>query len=234
MMHSRAKKHQPEEVFWRRVGRNIRDDRSCLAAFLALHSAEVLDGVKPANLVMLHDRLHTCGRNLYRLWDEHAAGLLADSGVEAKILSDCGRRRLVLLYGPGLLEGLLNKPNARNFLLKAGYPPYERAAQALEELTRRMRPGDFPHEIGLFLGYPLKDVAGFMGWAAIPFSSNGPWRIYGDPTRSLGLAQCHKACRRRMARKLAGGCDPSLCLCPHRAAGGGCKEGKTVVPVAVA
>jgi len=205
------------EVFWKRVGRQIEDDRSCLAAFMAYHSAEVIEGVKPANLMTMHDREHTCGRNLYRLWEEYADELLMAGGLRAHVLSDCGRRRLILLYSPVLLENLLARPNVRNFLSKAGYPAYRGAQQALEELTRRVTQDDFPHEIGLFLGYPLKDVAGFMGWAAIPFSSNGPWRIYGDPGRSLHLANSHKACRARMAQRLDGGCDPTLCLCPGRA-----------------
>ncbi|ABA87331.1 protein of unknown function DUF3793 [Syntrophotalea carbinolica DSM 2380] len=210
---------KPREVFWRRVGKKVRDDRSCMAAFLALHSAEVLEGVKPANLMTMHDREHTCGRNLYRLWETHAEDLLGVSGFKAKVLSDCGRRRLVLLYSPLLLDELLRRPNVRNFLHKAGYPAFDKTEQALDELRQRVKHEDFPHEIGLFLGYPLKDVAGFMGWAAIPFSSNGPWRIYGEPSRSLGLANCHKACRSRMAQRLDGGCDPTLCLCPGRGMG---------------
>jgi hypothetical protein len=218
MIRPKVNKAKPVEVFWKRVGRRLEDDRSCMAAFLAFHSAEVLEGVKPANLITMHDRAHPCGRNLYRLWECYAAGLLAASGLQAQVLSDCGRRRLVLLYSPRLLESLLQKPNVRNFLHKAGYPPYDGAHQALATLTGRVRGADFPHEIGLFLGYPLKDVAGFMGWAAIPFSSNGPWRIYGEPSRSLGLANCHKDCRRRMAQRLDGGCDPTLCLCPGRSA----------------
>jgi hypothetical protein len=218
-MRADTNKTKSTEVFWKRVGKKIEDDRSCLAAFLAFHSAEVLAGVKPANLVTVHDRAHTCGRNLYRLWDCYAEELLAISGLKAHVLSDCGRRRLVLLYSPSLLGKLLERANVRNFLHKAGYPSYDGEGQALEALTQRMEGEAFPHEIGLFLGYPLKDVAGFMGWAAIPYSSNGPWKIYGEPSRSLGLANCHKACRRRMAQRLDGGCDPTLCLCPSHAIG---------------
>jgi hypothetical protein len=217
-MQTKSNRGKAKEVFWKRVGGTIEDDRSCLAAFMALHSAEVLEGVKPANLMTMHDRVHTCGRNLYRLWEKFADELLAAGGLRARVLHDCGRRRLVLLYRPVLLESLLAEPKVRNFLGKAGYPAYRGTQEALEELTRRATQGDFPHEIGLFLGYPLKDVAGFMGWAAIPFSCNGPWRVYGDPARSLHLANCHKACRARMAERLDAGCDPTLCLCPMRRA----------------
>ena len=52
-------------------------------------------------------------------------------------------------------------------------------------------------------GYPLKDVAAFMGWVSLPFSCQRLWRIYGDPRRSLQLAQRFTHCRNRMARRLA-------------------------------
>jgi hypothetical protein len=217
-MQTKSNRGKAREVFWKKVGGKIEDDRSCLAAFMALHSAEVLERVKPANLMTMHDRVHICGRNLYRLWEEFADELLGAGGLRAHVLHDCGRRRLVLLYSPILLEGLLAEPKVQNFLRKAGYSAYRGRQQALDELTLRAAQGDFPHEIGLFLGYPLKDVAGFMGWAAIPFSCNGPWRVYGDPARSLRLAKCHKACRARMAERLDAGCDPTLCLCPMRRA----------------
>ena len=64
----------------------------------------------------------------------------------------------------------------------------------------------------VFLGYPLKDVIGFMGWAPLPFSSQGPWKIFGDPRESLGLAEAHRRSRSRKARQLDRCGDPIKCL----------------------
>jgi len=209
--------------FWTRMASRLADDRACLSAFIAFHAAEVLAGVKPGNLVTIHDKVHPCGRNLLRLWRRYGTGLLQNSPLAAEELRQSTGSVLIYLYRPDLLEDLLASGRVKNFLRRAGYAPFGNSRDALDLLGRRFEQEDFPHEIGIFLGYPLKDVAGFMGWAAIPYSSNGPWRIYGEPSRSLGLANCHKACRRRMAQRLDGGCDPTLCLCPGRVAGA-CSE----------
>ena len=37
-----------------------------------------------------------------------------------------------------------------------------------------------------------------MGWAPLPFTCQGPWKIYGDPTVSLGLAEAFRQSRCRM------------------------------------
>ena len=41
--------------------------------------------------------------------------------------------------------------------------------------------GDFPHEIGVFLGYPLGDVEGFIANRGRNFTCCGCWKSYGDP-----------------------------------------------------
>jgi hypothetical protein len=71
---------------------------------------------------------------------------------------------------------------------------------------------DFPHEVGVFLGYPLKDVAGFMGWVDLPVTCQGPWKIYGNPDRSLALADGFRACRLRMDQRLRCCANASDCL----------------------
>ena len=38
----------------------------------------------------------------------------------------------------------------------------------------------FPHEIGIFLGYPLADVAGFIRNKGRNCKCIGTWKVYGD------------------------------------------------------
>ena len=38
---------------------------------------------------------------------------------------------------------------------------------------------DFPHEIGVFLGYPLEDVVGFIRHRGKCFTCCGCWKSYG-------------------------------------------------------
>ena len=41
--------------------------------------------------------------------------------------------------------------------------------------------GRFSHEIGVFLGYPLGDVVGFIENRGKNFTCCGCWKSYGDP-----------------------------------------------------
>lgn len=198
--------------FWRTVSERFSDERSCLACFLAYHSAEVLSGVKPGNLINISNRRHPCGKNLFTLWRRHGQSLLADSYISAKVLAVRRGGLLVYIYCPESLNSLVKERRIRKFLEKAGYGDLANGDSALAEMKRRMGQEIFPHEIGLFLGYPPKDVAGFMGWARLPVSCQAAWKIYGDPRKSLELAARHRDCRCRMAERLHRDDDPSFLL----------------------
>lgn len=197
---------------WQDFSRLYPEDRDCLASFLALELAEVLHEAKPANLVCLANKRRSCGRNLYLLWKEHGTALLAESGLKVKVLADRGSSILLLLYSQDALGSLLAQKSVRIILGKAGYHDPADFEGVLSELERRVAGDGFPHEIGVFLGYPLKDVVGFMGWAQLSFTCQGPWKIFGKPEQSLQLAENHRLCRCRMSMQLASGCSPLDCL----------------------
>jgi hypothetical protein len=197
---------------WHELASRFSDERECLASFLALEAAEVLAGEKPANLINVANQRRACGRNLYLLWRRHGAALLQRSGLAVRELAGRGDSLLLFLYRPQALAALLARRNVAAFLRRAGYRDPADPQDSLAQLQGRLAGEGFPHEIGVFLGYPLKDVAGFMGWAPLPFTCQGPWKIYGDPQESLRLAETFRRCRCRMARQLAG-CDTAIaCL----------------------
>lgn len=205
-------KTQPATPMWRDIVHRFSDGRSCLAAFLAMETAEILDGIKPANLINIVNARQSCGRNLYRLWESYGAELIQGSGLASLVLRRRPDALLLFVYHPESLSALLAQRRVANMLGLAGYREPDNLSDTLSELGRRLDRNIFPHEIGIFLGYPLKDVAAFMGWVSIPFSCQGPWKIYGDPRPSLQLAERHRACRCRMAWQVASCDDPEVCL----------------------
>ncbi|WP_223908456.1 DUF3793 family protein [Geobacter sp. AOG1] len=197
---------------WKDIAKRFCDPRDCLASYVALESAEVLAGVKPANLLSISDRTNSCGRNPYRLWKAWGKQVLDATPLQAHELADRGHSVLVLLYQPEALKNLLLSPAIRAILHREGYADDLCLTGVLDKLTESLAAGVFPHEIGMFLGYPLKDVAGFMGLARIPFTCQGPWKMYGDPRNSLRLAETFRSCRARMATDLACCSSPYECL----------------------
>lgn len=197
---------------WQDVSGRFDDPQECLASFLALEAAEVIAGEKPANLLGIANRRRPCGRNLYSLWKECGAEVLVESGLAVHELADRGDSILLLIYRPDALGALLRRPSASAVLARAGYGDVSDLDSMLGELNSRMEGDSFPHEIGVFLGYPLKDVAAFMGLVRIPFACQGPWKIFGDPRESLRLAEVFRCCRARMAERLSSCASALECL----------------------
>jgi len=202
----------PHDVTPSRLLEYYSDPLDCLTAHLMLECSEVLAGVKPANLISLVNRVRPCGRNLYQLWQRHQKGLAARfSDVTFKVLQTRERALLVLCYSRDHLERHLSHAGIRTLLHKSGYEADASCGKLLDELCSRIMTNDsFPHEIGLFIGYPAKDVAAFMGVVKLPFACQGPWKIYGDPVQSLCLAEQYRCCRQRMSAVLASGNHTAL------------------------
>ena len=127
---------------------------------LVYHCSPTLCGLKPANLLSLSKDEYP---HLPQLAAAYAR-LLEDKGIRLTILCSCGCRWLLLVYHQSMLAAQLKQPAVVRLLAQAGYPveaPFS-LEQLLRCLSRRLRQSEgFPHEIGVFLGYPLEDVIGF-------------------------------------------------------------------------
>lgn len=201
-----------ERPSWGRIARRFTSNLDCLAAFIALETAEVLAGEKPSVLVGIPDRPRACGRNLHHLWLAHGAELMERSCLASRQIGGKPGFIQLFLYLPDDFARLLARRDVTALLRRAGYRGPFTPEHALGQLEERLKTGTFPHEIGIFLGYPLKDVAAFMGWIRLPFACQGPWKMYGDPRASLGLAERFSACRRRMAERLAAASSALECV----------------------
>ncbi len=87
---------------------------------------------------------------------------------------------LIYVYRPECLCRDLGNKRAREILSECGYTQ-QSPEECLTELTRRLRQGcAFPHEIGLFLGYPPEDVYGFIHGDRRAAKYVGTWKVFGD------------------------------------------------------
>lgn len=186
--------------------------KDCLAAFLVASAAEVLAGVKPANLIRVLKRDMPCGRSLYKLWCRYGSELLEQSRLSALTLRDEDGALLLLLYRPDLLKRRLSGMTMQAFLRRRGYPQPADLATALAHLKSRFSQDGSPDEVGMFLGYPLKDVHGFINRRQDPWPGRCLWRIYGPPQRSLRLYRRYFEERKALTDKLVSGQSPAALL----------------------
>lgn len=186
---------------WVEIAGRYPAPRDCLAAFIAASAAEVLAGVKPANLIRIVNRRLPCGRSLYGLWQTYGQDLLAESSLSVTVMREDPEAVLLLLYDDALLGQRFRSLTMQAFLKNNGCIAADSLEKALACLRKAFGSG-VPHEIGAFLGYPLKDVRGFINRTGQPFAGQGMWRIYGPPTRSLRLDDLYRQKRRAMLDRL--------------------------------
>lgn len=152
-------------------------------------------GIKPASL------LNVSGRVLILCWncfDE-------SSGIAYEMVK-CGEGRVqLLIYHSKSLAKVLGEPKTKRCLMRLGYPAAGTVNDHVACLASRMQDNEYPHEIGLFLGYPLKDVYGFMG-APIPYRKTMGWRMYGDVRPSESIYYAYKAARNDVRNMMKQAC----------------------------
>lgn len=100
------------------------------------------------------------------------------------------------MYRPDRLREDLGDSDATKILAERDYPVGE-PEKCIVWLVRRLRDGEaFPHEIGLFLGYPPEDVDGFIRNGAAGAKCIGTWKVYGNvETAQRKFAQYRKCTR---------------------------------------
>ena len=74
-----------------------------------------------------------------------------------------------------------------------------------EETSRRLCQEAFPHEIGLFLGYPPEDVEGFRRNKGQNYKLCGWWKVYGDAEEAGAFFQRCDRCRAALCRQIRAG-----------------------------
>ncbi|BEI61061.1 DUF3793 family protein [Blautia luti] len=117
-----------------------------------------------------------------------------EKGVSLTVLRKSESKALIYVCRSSSLEKDLKKPGVANFMKKYGYESTD-PSYALERLRSRLaQREDFPHEIGLFLGYPLGDVIGFVKNAGQNCKCVGCWKVYCNECEAVKAFAKFKKC----------------------------------------
>lgn len=117
-------------------------------------------------------------------------------GIRLVPLKWMEKRVLLYMYRPEQLRADLAATAARELLTAKRYPVAD-AERCVAELARRLQTqAEFPHEIGLFLGYPPEDVQGFLKLGAGRAKCVGTWRVYGDEAAARETFARYRQCTR--------------------------------------
>lgn len=170
------------------IKRNRKGDY--MEKYLVEHCSPTLASLKTANLFS-----YICSSdeelNAYISFWNHC---MEEKGVSMHVLRIRNQKALIYVCRKQLLERDMKRPGVACFLNRLGYKRTD-ADYAVSRLKRRLNESeDFPHEIGLFLGYPLGDVIGFMENSGRNCLCCGCWKVYCNEGEAVRTFQKYKKC----------------------------------------
>lgn len=155
---------------------------------LIRHCSPTLAGIKTGNIFSCPcesaDRLRRDIRALNRR--------LTPRGLCILPLRISENSALIYVYRPSRLRADLQTSDAAAVLMQRGYTVQNPSKCIAALMGRLQNTAEFPHEIGLFLGYPVEDVIGFIENRECKLS--GAWKVYGDEVAARSLFAKYKKC----------------------------------------
>jgi len=184
------------------------------AELFVAQCAPTLAGLKPANLYRYEPAPGEKALAMAHGMD----AALRRSGIRVRVLKECARTGALLIYTYRvsamrriLADGRNTAFLSRHGLLAAAGPggstgeeipaagtagdPAELLPGILDRLSERLcAEREFPHEIGLLLGYPLDDVVGFIEHRGQACEASCYWKTYTDPELAKRSEERYRKC----------------------------------------
>lgn len=154
------------------------------------HCSPTLAGLKTGNLFSCpYESKAVLAKEIRRL-----NVLLSKKGLRILPLKYSEKKALIYIYRPALLKEDLLRSEAADLLIDHGYPRESPDHCVVRLVDRLQETSGFPHEIGLFLGYPPEDVLGFIENNAQHAKYIGDWKVYGDAEKAQTLFAAYHQC----------------------------------------
>jgi hypothetical protein len=150
-------------------------DYEYLKAIISYHIAPVIYSSKPSSIINLYKSEH----NLSLLWELYKDYIVKEYGIEYFELKKNEKNIVILFYNRELLSDTIYDASNLCFLKTFGYKENFTLEEYLYKLKERFSEG-CPHEMGLFLGFPLEDVQDFISMPYKKCLLTGYWMVYNN------------------------------------------------------
>lgn len=165
------------------------------------YCAPTLAGIKTGNLFSLKTENKENAKEELKELNE----MLHKKGINIVSVKESDKRILLYLYRPDFLKKELSNPEAIEILEERGYT-CESVDMCLCQLRRNLANyDDFPHEIGLFLGYPPADVKCFINNPSDGVVCVGCWKAYNNKDTAEATFRKFKKCSECYMRQYKNG-----------------------------
>lgn len=155
------------------------------------HSAPTLAGIKIANIFTYQ---YDSKKELYERIVFYNK-LLNQKGINLSILKDYDSKVIVYVYNKEKLKNYIAREEVSKFLASYGYDS-DNIYKSIRILSGKMANYKaFPHEIGIFLGYPLSDICGFINNYGKNSLYSGYWKVYHNKKDAIKIFDSYNRCR---------------------------------------
>ena len=184
---------------------------------LAYNCMPTLLHIKPANLLQVNKQKYIYANELIHIIDNYARM----HGCACFLIHENELLVSLLIYNRQILDEILTDKEIEQYLTACGY---SMTPNRLENSLARLKESygeyfnykyksdlpdgsrKFPHEIGLLLGYPLKDVDGFIKNRGLNYLLCGYWKVYHDKDRAKKIFEEYDRARAYAINLLINGC----------------------------
>lgn len=119
--------------------------------------------------------------------------VLTNKGVHFEVMKFSEGMALVYAYRKNKLEAILCDKEVQDFLRQYGYADFE-IEPCLMRLKERLMQEEFPHDIGVFLDYPLADIKAFIKNKGCNCPCSGYWKAYTNVPEAEKKFRSFKHC----------------------------------------
>ena len=173
-------------------------DRESLEVQLLLQCAPMIAGLKASNLLIIASENEADARRI-----------LNGTKISCARLARMDKKTTMLIYHEQWVKEYLASREVSELLRVLGNEGkgfYEVLHSVRKKYRSYMKKeGEFPHELGLLLGYPAEDVKGYMDNKGRNYLCTGYWQVYADPAAKLNLFQKFELARERLIRAIFDG-----------------------------
>lgn len=180
---------------------NISCLRCSIKGNIALQCSLVLSGIKPSNLLIYNNHCEGCiSEELKNTGAEHMKLYTGYTGKNDSVS---------IIFNRGKLEKALLDEENREFIKQYGYNNFD-VNNVIEKLAGRYTEfkegrAEFPHEMGIVLGYPLEDVSGFIENNGKNYLYSGYWKVYKNAEEKIQLFKIYKDIKKYFVEQIENG-----------------------------
>lgn len=172
---------------------------------LAIQCAPVIANLKASNLLIVQNE------NV-----EFVKEILSETDLSYRIILKSNERVTFFVYRAFLLEEYLADRSVIELLSKMGYSEFT-LSHLLEWFQYRYQQYEagnleFPHEMGVFLCYPMEDVIGFIENKGKNYLHSNYWKVYHNLDECLTIFREYERVTEELIQLVAQGVGMNLII----------------------